>query len=81
MEKTIITREKAQSIKNWAWKGPSLEIVFQKIVEAAQNQQDHCILEFRDYNYVLEQKAALKNTNLLLLLQEILIIAVLVVFI
>lgn len=61
MEKTIVTRKMAQSIKNWAWKGPCLEVIFQKVIEAARNQQDHCILEFRDYNYALEQKTALEK--------------------
>ena len=55
----IVNRKTAQSIMDLAWKGPSLEVIFQKIIEAARDGQDHCIIEFQDYNYALEQRAAL----------------------
>ena len=51
-----------------AWKGPSLEIIFQKIIEAAQNRQDHCIFEFQDYNYALGQKIVLEKQDFTVLI-------------
>lgn len=57
----IINRKAAQDIMDVAWKGPSLEIIFQKIVEAAQSGQDHCVIEFKDFNYAREQQTILEG--------------------
>lgn len=57
----IIKRKTAQDIMDVAWKGPSLEVIFQKIIEAAQNRQDHCIIEFNDYSYAHEQQVILEG--------------------
>lgn len=54
-------RKTAQDIMAVAWKGPSLDMIFQKIIEAAQNRQDHCIIEFNDYDYAHEQQVILEG--------------------
>lgn len=57
----IIKRKTAQDIMNIGWKGPTLDMIFQEIIEAAQNRQDHCIIEFNDYSYAHEQQVILEG--------------------
>lgn len=64
----IIKRKTAQDIMHLAGKGPSLEVIFQKIIEAAQNGQDHCIIECRDLNYAFEQKTILEGYDFTVLI-------------
>lgn len=65
---TGVKRKTAQDIMRLAWKGPSLEVIFQKIIEAARNRQDHCIIEFQDFNYALEQKVILEGYDFTVLI-------------